>query len=255
VLLGLIAVLQLGSADPRIGSWTLVSAHSTLDPANKLSITAVHERVHVVMSGDTHLEFTAKFDGHDAPVAGNPGFNEVQGHRIDKKRVEVQEKKDGAVVATLRSKLSSDNKELTITTASPGHPDQITVWTRSGGAKVANDPLAGEWTEDLSESRMRQGQTLKITADMSGAVDFLGDYSYAARFDGKAYDVQNSRNDTVTLALIDAHTVEATFRRDDQVSQTDRWVVSTDGRQMTLSSTAVLETGQHLNEKLEFKRQ
>jgi hypothetical protein len=67
--------------------------------------------------------------------------------------------------------------------------------------------------------------------------------------------VQNSRNDTVTLALVDPHTVEATFRRDDQVSQTDRWVVSADGEQMTLTSTATLETGQHLTEKLVFKKQ
>jgi hypothetical protein len=59
----------------------------------------------------------------------------------------------------------------------------------------------------------------------------------------------------VTLALVDPHTVEATFRRDDQVSQTDRWVVSADGEQMTLTSTATLETGQHLTEKLVFKKQ
>jgi hypothetical protein len=255
VLLGLVAAIQLGGADPRIGSWTLISAHSTLDPANKLSITALHERVHVVMSGDTHLDFTAKFDGRDAPVPGNPAFDHVELHKIDKKRVEVQEKKDGAVVATLGSKLSSDGRELTITTSVPGRLDQITVWTRSGGARVANDPLAGEWTQDLSKTRLRQGLVLKIEAEGSGAVHFSGDYSYTARFDGKAYDVENSRNDTVTLALVDPHTVEAIFRRDDQVSQTDRWFVSADGQQMTLTSTAVLESGQHLNEKLVFKRQ
>jgi hypothetical protein len=32
-------------------------------------------------------------------------------------------------------------------------------------------------------------------------------------------------------------------------------VVSADGQQMTLTSTATLETGQHLSEKLEFKKQ
>lgn len=255
MLLGLVAALQPGGPDPRIGSWALISAQSTLNPANKLSITSLHERVHVVMSGDTHLDFTAKSDGHGAPVTGNPAFNQIELRKIDKKRVEVREKKDGAVVATLRSRLSSDGNELAITTVSPARPDQITVWTRGGGAKVANDPLAGDWTQDLSKTRMRQGLVLKIQADGSGAVRFSGDYSYTARFDGKPYDVQNSRNDTVTLALVDPHTVEATFRRDDQVSQTDRWVVSADGEQMTLTSTATLETGQHLTEKLVFKKQ
>jgi hypothetical protein len=255
VLLGLVAALQLGGADPRIGSWTLFSAHSTMDPANKLSITSLHERVHVVMSGDKHLDFTAKFDGHDTPVSGNPEFDQIEVRKIDKKRVEVQEKKDGSVVATLRSNLSSDGKELAITTVSPGHPDQITIWTRSGSAKVANDPLVGEWTQDLSKTRLRQGLVLKIEADGSGAVRFSGGYNYTARFDGKPYDVQNSRNDTVTLTLVDPHTVEAIFRRDDQVSQTNRWVVSADGKQMTLTSTATLETGQHLTENLVFKKQ
>jgi hypothetical protein len=67
--------------------------------------------------------------------------------------------------------------------------------------------------------------------------------------------VKNSSNDTVVLALADPHTVDATFRRDNQVTQKDRWQVSADGQQMTLSTTATLETGQHLTEKLVFKKQ
>ena len=207
------------------------------------------------MSGDTHLDFTAKSDGHDTAVPGNPGFDQVQLRRIDKRQSEATEKKDGAVVATVREKTSNDGNELTITTVSRGHADQITVWTRSGGAKVAHDPLAGEWTEDLSKTRMRQGLVLKIEPDGSGGVRFSGDYSYTARFDGKPYDLRNSRNDNVALQLVDAHTVDAIYRRDDQVTQKDRWAVSADGQQMTLTTTGTLETGQHLTEKLVFKKQ
>ena len=57
-LLGLIAAVQLGAADPRIGSWMISSAVSALDPPNKLSITALHDGVHVVMSGETRLDFS-----------------------------------------------------------------------------------------------------------------------------------------------------------------------------------------------------
>ena len=35
-------------------------------------------------------------------VPGNPAFNQVELRRIDKKQAEVKEKKDGAVVATVR---------------------------------------------------------------------------------------------------------------------------------------------------------
>ena len=254
-LLGLIAAIQLGAADPRIGSWAVISAQSTLDPPNKLSITSLHDGVHVVMSGEMQLDFSAKRNGHETSVPGNPAFNQVELHKIDKKQAEVKEMKDGVVVATVREKLSSDGNELTVTTSSNGRADQITVWTRTGGAKVASDPMAGEWTQDLSKTRLRQGPPLKIEADGKDGVRFSGDFSYTARFDGKPYDLKNSRNDTVTLALVDPHTVDSIYRRDNQVTQKDRWVVSNDGQQMTLTTTGSFETGQRVTEKLVFKKQ
>lgn len=207
------------------------------------------------MTGETHLDFTARSDGHDTPVPANPAFDQVELHRINKKQVNVEEKKNGAVVAMINDKLSADGNELTVTTRSEGHADQITVWKRSGGQKVARDPFSGEWTEDLSKTRLRQGWLLKIEADGNDAVRFSGGYSYTARFDGKPYDMKNSRNDTVQLTLVDPHTVDALYRRDNQVTQKDTWVVSPDGRTMTLNTTATLETGQRVTEKLVFQRQ
>ena len=245
--------VQAWAADPRIGSWTLISAQSALDPPNKLSITILHDGLRVVMTGDKRMDFTANGNGHETSVPGNPAFNQVELHRIDKKHAEVKEKKDGAVVATIREMLSADGNELTITTTSIGHADQIGVWTRGGGAKVARDLFAGEWTQDLSKTRLRQGLPLKIEADGDG-VRFSGEFSYTARFDGKQYDLRNSRNDTVSLQLVDPHTVDSIYRRDDQVTQKDRWVVSADGQQMTLTTSGTLETGQRLTEKLVFKK-
>jgi hypothetical protein len=254
-LLVLLAAIQVFAADPRIGSWTLVSAHSSLDPPNELSIRSQHGAVHVVISGESHLDFTAKLDGHEVSVPSNPVFNQIELRRIDKHQVEVTQKKDGAVVAMIRDKLSKDGNELTSTTSQKGRPDKITVWTRTGGKKSLNDLFAGEWTEDLSKSRMAQGMALKIEAEGNDGVRFSGDYSYSARFDGKEYDLKNSRNDTVSLQAIDAYTVDAIYRRDDQITQKDRWVVSPDGAQMTVSTTGTLETGQQIRETLVFRKQ
>jgi hypothetical protein len=255
LLLALLAALPPEVADPRVGSWTLVSAQSSLDPPNRLSITPLRDEVHVVMSGETHLDFTANRNGHESSAPGNLAFNQIEMRRIDKKQAEVKEKKDGAVVATVREKLSNGGNELTATTAIAGQSDKITVWTRTGGTKVANDLFAGDWTQDLSKTRLRQGLVLKIETDGNVGIRFLGDFSYSARFDGKQYDLKNSRNDTVTLELVDPHTVDASYRRDDQVTQKDMWVVSADGQQMTLSTSGTLETGQRLTEKLLFKKQ
>jgi hypothetical protein len=208
-----------------------------------------------VSSGDSHVDFMGKWDGHDASVKGNPAFSQIELRRIDKHQVEVKEKKDGALVATVRDKLSSDGNELTSRTSEKGRADQITVWTRSGGTKTANNLFVGEWTQDLSKTRLRQGLALKIEADGNDGVRFAGDYSYTARFDGKEYNLKNSNNDTITLQLVDAHTVDAIYKRDDKVAQKDRWVVSADGQQMTLTKTGTLETGQQLKESLVFRKQ
>ena len=255
VLFALFVALQVGSADPRIGSWTLVSAQSFLDPPNRLSISSRHGAIHVVISGESHLDFATKLDGHEASVRGNPAFNQIELRRIDKHEVEVKQRKDGAVVATIRDKLSRDGSELTSTTSQPGRPDKITVWTRTGGKKSATDLFAGEWTEDLSKTRLRQGMALKIETEGNGGIRFSGDFSYSARFDGKEYDLKNSRNDTVALQLVDAHTVDAIYRRDDQITQKDRWVVSADATQMTLTTAGTLETGQQIKETLVFRKQ
>jgi hypothetical protein len=249
-----LAATQPGVVDPRLGGWTLISAQSSVDPPNRLSITPLHGGVHVVMSGETHLDFTANWNGHDSSAPGNLAFDRIELRRIDKRQAEVKEKKDGTLVATVREKISNDGNELTTTTATTGHADKITVWTRSGGAKVANDLFAGEWTQDLTKTRLRQGLVLKIDADGNGGIRFLGDFSYTARFDGKQYDLKDSRNDTVTLELVDPHTVDANYQRDNQITQKDRWVVSADGQQMTLSTTGTLETGQRVTEKLLFKK-
>jgi hypothetical protein len=255
-MLGLVAALQLGAAaDPRLGSWTLISAQSSLDPPNKISITALHDGVHVVTSGDTHVDFTAKWNGHEASVQGNPAFNQIELRRINKNQAEVKEKKDGAVVATVRDKLSSDGNELTSTTSETGRADRVAVWTRSGGAKAADNLFVGEWTQDLSKTRLLQGLALKIEADGKEGVRFSGEFSYSARFDGKEYDLKNSSNDTVTLELVDPHTVDSIYRRDNQIAQKDRWVVSADGQQMTLTTTGTLETGQQVKENMVFRKQ
>jgi hypothetical protein len=225
-----------------------------MDPPNRLAITPLHGGVHVVMSGETHLDFSANWNGHKSPAPGNLGFDQIELRRINKKQVEVTEEKSGAIVATVREKISNDGDELTSTAMAAGKADQTTVWTRGGAAKVAGDPFAGEWTQDLSKSRMQQGLVVKIEPDGNGGVRFSGDFSYTARFDGKQYDLRNSRNDTVMLQLVDSHTVDAIYRRDDQITQKDRWVVSTDGQQMTLTSEGTLETGQRFAEKLLFKR-
>jgi hypothetical protein len=54
---------------------------------------------------------------------------------------------------------------------------------------------------------------------------------------------------------VDAHTVDAIYSRDNQVTQKDRWVLSADGQQLRVTTTGTLETGQHVTENLAFKKE
>jgi len=246
---------RLYAADPRIGAWKLVSADSAMDPPRMLSITPQGKGVHVVILGITRLDFTAAWDGRDNHVQNIPAFNQIVMRRIDKYQSEIKEKKNGALVATLRDKVSSDRKELTVTTVQQGHEDQITVWERSGGLQSAANPFVGEWRQDFSKTRLRQGLELKIEPNGRDGVHFVGEFSYTANFDGRDYPLKDSRDDTVALVLIDAHTVDSTYRRGDEIADRDRWVISADGQQMTLTTSGVLGTGERIKETLVFRKQ
>jgi hypothetical protein len=101
----------------------------------------------------------------------------------------------------------------------------------------------------------RQELVLKIEPDGNDGVRFWGEFSYAARFDGKQYNRKNSHNDTVQLQLVDAHTVDFDIPARRSSDPKDTWVVSADGRQMTLTTTGTFETGQYLTEKVVFQKQ
>ncbi len=251
----LIAATRLFAADPRIGSWKLVSAQSVLDPPRKLVVTREGRGVHAVISGDIHMDFSATWDGHDNPVRNVPAFNQIAIRRIDKNQAELTEKKDGAKVASVLQKISKEGRELTITTHRVGHPDDINVLRRSGGVRDAANPFVGEWTQDLSETRLRQGLLLRIEPAGKDEVHFSGDFSYTAKFDGNDYLLKGSANDTVAITLTDPRTVESKYKRGDQVVEKDRWVVSADGLQMTVTTTGMPVDGESLKEDLTFSKQ
>jgi hypothetical protein len=115
----------------------------------------------------------------------------------------------------------------------------------------ADNLFAGEWTQDLSKTRLRQGlRSRSRRTETTGSV--FGRLQLHARFDGKEYDLKNSSNDTVTLNLSMLTRWIRFTGETIKVTQKDRWVVSADGQQMTLTTTGTLETGQQVKESWYF---
>ena len=63
----------------------------------------------------THTEITAKFDGKDNLIKGNPDADTSAYTKIDSHTYQVVSKKDGKVVTTSRVVVSADGKTRTAT--------------------------------------------------------------------------------------------------------------------------------------------
>jgi hypothetical protein len=113
-------------ADPLTGEWLLNRGKSTFSsnvPAKRvMQLDASADGLHHIVdtrpmandSGYDRIEYTAKFDGKDYPIAGAT-VETVSIKRIDPRTVERVGKTKGQVVETVTMKVSPDSNTLTMT--------------------------------------------------------------------------------------------------------------------------------------------
>ena len=117
------------SKDPRMGTWKLNVEQSKYSPGpapKSLTITfeAAGKGVHLTTQqvnadGSTAAtEYTANYDGKDYPLKGSPVADTTSLKRIDSLNTLRTDKKDGKVVATLRSVMAKNGKTYTVTVKS-----------------------------------------------------------------------------------------------------------------------------------------
>jgi hypothetical protein len=128
------------SSDPWFGTWKLNVAKSKFrpGPGPKSILTRIepwdgglkYTVDRVTQDGaEQHVEWSAKFDGKDNPVTGNPGVDTDAIKRINARAYQVIAKKDGHVVATIRNVVSRDGETRTVTAIEKN--DQLT-----GGRRI-----------------------------------------------------------------------------------------------------------------------
>ena len=147
LIAGLMCVsLVLYAADNQVGTWKLNLARSKYDPAN-LAPKSTTAKLEAVPDGikatvDTvnsenqkiHYEFTAKYDGKDYPIGGDPTRDSISYRRIDDYTFESVSKKAGKVTVTTRNVYAKDGKSRTLTTTGTNDKGQkvnnTTVWDK-----------------------------------------------------------------------------------------------------------------------------
>ena len=117
------------ATDPILGTWELNLAKSKIasePPPKSSTVTFVQDgdafkftSRGIGADGKPILEqFTARYDGQDYPVTGNPARDTISCKRIDKFNCEVTVKKAGKVTWTTSRVISADGKSYTLTSRS-----------------------------------------------------------------------------------------------------------------------------------------
>lgn len=134
---------QQGNA--RVGTWKLNVEKSKYAAGQApqsltMKIEAAGEGEKVTTEGvnatgtPTKTEYTAKFDGTDAPLTGSQNADKVSLKRVDAQTIERTFKKGDKVAVTSTQVLSADGKTLTNTvkgTDAQGKPlDNVQVWEK-----------------------------------------------------------------------------------------------------------------------------
>jgi hypothetical protein len=118
--------VPVAAADQQSGVWKMDPAKSKYDPgpaAKSITLKIESDGDNIKYSSDgidatgnpTHMEYTAKYDGKDYPITGNPNADTVALERADANTTRSTLKKDGQVVMTVTSVVSSDGKTRTST--------------------------------------------------------------------------------------------------------------------------------------------
>jgi len=140
-----ILLAQAPAAKNMVGTWKLNAAKSTFSPGPPLkgqtaTLTAVDGGLKVAadrVEADgktTHFEWTAKFDGKDYPVTGDPGRDAVSVKKVDDYTLEITNKKAGKTLSVLRAVYAKDGKTRTETTTGVNTQGQkinnVTAWDK-----------------------------------------------------------------------------------------------------------------------------
>ena len=126
--------LTAQSEDPINGTWELNVEKSRFDPGpaprsqtrtyeSDGKVVRMKSRSVNVEGQVTEVEYTASYDGKDAPV-NSPIADSISLKRIDDSTSEATLKKDGKVVSISTRVISKDGKEMTVTTTGKNEKGQ-----------------------------------------------------------------------------------------------------------------------------------
>jgi hypothetical protein len=181
--------------------------------------------------------YSIKADGKDQRLAGNPFYDTLSISVVDDRTVMKTGKKAGKTAAEMTVTVSADgNTKTEVQTLYDmgAHPMELTIHsTRVLPGSNNSHLISGSWrATDLDVSNHAEDSTFKVNGDSLSMSDRLG-RSFSARLDGTDAPYNGSDEFTsVSLTVIDSHTIEESDKKGGKVVKIDRWAVDPDGKTM-----------------------
>ena len=136
----------------------------------------------------------------------------------------------------------------------------VAMLSISAGLLAADNPFVGTWKLNFAKTKStRQGPPPKsrtiqyepysedgikssmITVDAQGKSSHE---EYAAKFDGRDYEITGDDPRQIILKRIDAKNFEATYKRHGAATSHARFVVSKDGKTLTITTSGTAGNGE-----------
>lgn len=182
--------------------------------------------------------YTIKADGTDQSVSGHPYFDSVAIKAVNDTAIEETDKKNGKVVATSTSTVSSDGNTLMFSFNDSSNTNGGPPVTGKGEAtRVAKGPagsnaISGSWRttkiEGLSDNATIW--TYKVSGDELTMSSPTGQ-SYIAKLNGTDAPMKGDPGVTsVSVKMIGKDTLEETDKRDGKVIGVFKVTVASDGK-------------------------
>ena len=137
------------------------------------------------------------------------------------------------------------------------------------GLFAAENPFAGTWKVNGAKSKLAgsgigsggvrvesDGKTYKASVDNTDEKGQPVKFDYEASLDGKPSKVTGSPTmDEISLKRVNAHTIDATGKKDGKVVYTDKRTVSPDGKTYTISRAGTGADGKKYHATIVFDKQ
>ena len=232
--LGLMTLSPLGIAQSVFnGTWK--PDPQIFSPTRKPDVVELANGVYVCKTCEP--PYTIKADGHDQAISGNPYYNSLSVKAIDDHAARMTAKKDGKVVMESKVMVSADGKtetEVETLYAMAARPIEMTSHSsRVSAGSQGSNLISGGWRMiDGDVSNHAEDTIFKVTGDTLSMSDRMG-RSFSAKLDGtESPYVGSDKFSSVSLKMIDDHTIEESDKKGGKVVKISRWSVGPDGKTM-----------------------